>query len=72
MPTFVRVTELGSGTVNWVNLDHVRQLIVKKPVKQLGPARTVVTIDSNWVERRLDVAETPEEILAQVQPRPAG
>jgi len=69
---FVRVTELGSGTVNWVNLDHVRQLIVKKPVKQLGAARTVVTIDSNWVERRLDVAETPEEILAQVQPRPAG
>ena len=66
MPTFVRVTEIGGG-VQWINLDHVRQLIVKKPVNELGAARTAILIDNNWVERRVEVSETPEEILAQVR-----
>jgi hypothetical protein len=66
VPTFVRVTELDGG-IHWINLDHVRQLVVKKPVKGMGKARTAVMIDNQWAERRIDVLETPEEILAQTR-----
>ena len=35
-----------------------------KPVKN-NTARTAIHIDSYWVERQLQVVETPEEILGQ-------
>lgn len=62
MGRFARVTEIGSGRVRWINLDHVRQIIEHKPVKGL-PVRTSIHIDNNWVEQRVHVTQTPEEIL---------
>ena len=70
MPAFVRVTEQ-NGRVQWVNLDHVRQLLEKPPGKGPETARTTILIDNSWVERRIDVVETAEAILAQA-PRPGG
>lgn len=60
---FARVTD-HDGKVHWVNLDHVRMIAELKPVKN-NTARTAIHIDSYWVERQLQVIETPEEILGQ-------
>ena len=51
--------------VHWVNLNHVRELIVK--VGKLGqPTLTEIHIDNNFVAKVFRVSETPEAILAQV------
>ncbi len=61
---FARVTET-NGVVHWVNLNHVRELIVK--VGKLGqPTLTEIHIDNNFVAKVFRVSETPEAILAQV------
>lgn len=65
MARFVRVTELFSDKVRWVNLDHVRQIVVRKPNKHVA-VHTSIHIDSSFSETRLDVSQTPEEILSQV------
>lgn len=62
MPRFIRATE-PKGKVHWVNLDHVR-LISVEPAAGSQPAMTAIHIDSYWVERRLLVVETPEQLLA--------
>ena len=61
---FARVTET-NGVVHWVNLNHVRELIVK--VGKLGqPTLTEIHIDNNFVAKVFRVSQTPEAILAQV------
>jgi hypothetical protein len=65
MSRFARVTEL-NGTVQWINLHHVRHLVVKKPMQGHSTV-TAVLIGNSWVERQVLVTETPEEILASVQ-----
>ena len=62
MPAFARVTE-PDGTVQWINLDHVRQIVERKPIKGL-PVVTAVNIGNMWAERQVLVTQTPEEILA--------
>jgi hypothetical protein len=64
MGRFVRVTEIGSDKARWINLDHVRQIIERKPFKGV-PVRTSIHIDSSFSETRIDVTQTPEEILSQ-------
>jgi hypothetical protein len=64
MARFARVTEIETGKVHWINLDHVRQIIEQKPLKDV-PVHTSIHLDSSWSEQRLDVTQTPEEILAQ-------
>ena len=60
---FAKVTET-NGTVHWVNLSHVRELVVK--VGRGGqPQLTEIHIDNNLVARVFRVVETPELILAQ-------
>ncbi|MFN3354366.1 MAG: hypothetical protein ACK4Z5_12215 [Brevundimonas sp.] len=68
MARFARVTEFGKGEVQWVNLEHVRQIVELKGVAD-QPVRTAVHIDNSWVERVLHVRETPEQILSQVEAR---
>ena len=67
MSEFARVTEL-NGTVQWINLHHVRHLVVKKPVPK-HPVVTAVLVGNYWVERQVVVSETPEQILEQVRPK---
>ena len=62
---FARVTET-NGVVHWVNLNHVRELVVKVG-KYAEPTLTEVHIDNNFVARVFRVTETPETILAQVR-----
>ena len=62
MTAFARVTEL-DGRVQWINLDHVRQIVVRKPMKGY-PVVTAVNIGNMWAERQVTVTQTPEEILA--------
>lgn len=66
MKGFARVTEL-NGIVQWVNLDHVRRIVVGKPAGEHAVV-TKVHIDNSFVERLLTVTETPEQILASVEP----
>lgn len=62
MGRFARVTEVDADRVHWVNLDHVRQLVVVKQAR--GPSMmTRIQIDSGWGEQSLHVTQTPEEIL---------
>jgi len=61
---FAKVTET-NGVVHWINLNHVRELVVKDG-KHGEPTTTEVKIDNNWVEKSVRVTETPEDILAQV------
>ena len=42
MPAFARVTE-PNGTVQWINLDHVRQIVERKPTKGT-PVATAINI----------------------------
>jgi len=63
-PVFARVTEQ-NGRVHWINLTHVRQLVVKEGRNGLLTV-TDVHIDSSWVERIVTVTEAPEAILSQV------
>ena len=60
---FAKVTET-NGTVHWVNLTHVRELVIR-PGKPGVPTLTEIRIDNNWVERTFQVVETPEAILFQ-------
>ncbi|WP_428149145.1 hypothetical protein [Brevundimonas sp.] len=60
---FAKVTET-NGRVHWVNLTHVRELIVK-PAKGDRPVLTEINIDNNAVASVFTVVETPEQILAQ-------
>ena len=62
MPAFARVTE-PNGTVQWINLDHVRQIVEQKPIKGF-PTVTAVNIGNMWAERQVMVTQSPEEILA--------
>ena len=62
MTAFARVTEL-DGRVQWINLDHVRQIVERKPMKGY-PVVTVVNVGNMWAERQVMVTQTPEEILA--------
>jgi hypothetical protein len=62
MTAFARVTEL-DGSVQWINLDHVRQIVERKPMKGF-PVVTAVNIGNMWAERQVTVTQTPEEILA--------
>ncbi len=62
MTAFARVTEL-DGRVQWINLDHVRQIVERKPMKGF-PVVTSVCIGNMWAERQVMVTQTPEEILA--------
>lgn len=65
MPRFVRATE-PKGTIHWVNLAHVRHLSVE-PAAGGKPATTTIHIDNWFVERRLTVVETPEQLLADAR-----
>ena len=62
MTVFARVTEL-DGRVQWINLDHVRQIVERKPMNG-HPVVTAVNIGNMWAERQVMVTQTPEEILA--------
>ena len=62
MTAFARVTEL-DGRVQWINLDHVRQLVERNPMKGF-PVVTAVNIGNMWAERQVLVTQTPDEILA--------
>ena len=62
MTAFARVTEL-DGRVQWINLDHVRQIVERKPMKGY-PVVTAVNVGNMWAERQVMVTQTPEEILA--------
>ena len=62
MPAFARVTE-PNGTVQWINLDHVRQIVERKSMKGM-PVATAINIGNMWAERQVLVTQTPEEILA--------
>ena len=62
---FAKVTET-NGVVHWINLNHVRELIVKDG-RHGEPTTTEVKIDNNWVEKAFRVVETPEQILAQTR-----
>ena len=61
---FARVTET-NGVVHWINLNHVRELIVK-PGKHGQPTTTEIHIDNQFVAKIFRVTETPEQILSQV------
>ena len=61
---FARVTET-NGVVHWINLNHVRELIVK-PGKHGVPTTTEISIDNQFIARVFRVTETPEQILAQI------
>lgn len=65
MKGFARVTEL-NGVVQWVNLDHVRRIVVGKPIGE-NSVVTKVHIDNSFVEKLLTVTETPEQILGQAK-----
>lgn len=58
---FARVTET-NGVVHWVNLNHVRELVVKVG-KGDTPTLTEVHIDNNVVAKVFRVTETPETIF---------
>ena len=62
---FARVTEEHNGVVHWINLNHVRELIVKEG-KHGQPTTTEVSIDNQFVAKTFRVTETPEQILSQV------
>lgn len=61
---FSKVTET-NGVVHWINLKHVRELVVKDG-KHGQPSLTEVHIDNNFVAKVFRVTETPEAIMAQV------
>lgn len=61
---FAKVTET-NGVVHWINLNHVRELIVKSG-KHGQPTTTEVSIDNQFVAKVFRVTETPEQILRQV------
>jgi hypothetical protein len=61
---FAKVTET-NGVVHWVNLNHVRELVVKVG-KHSEPTLTEVHIDNNFVAKVFRVTETPETILERV------
>jgi hypothetical protein len=60
---FARVTQQ-NGQVQWINLDHVRQIVVKEG-RHGSATLTAIHIDNSWVERVVTVVETPEAILSQ-------
>lgn len=64
-PVFAKVTET-NGVVHWINLNHIRELIVKDG-KHCQPTLTEVSIDNQFVAKVFRVKETPEAILAQVR-----
>jgi hypothetical protein len=51
MTAYARVTEL-DGRVQWINLDHVRQLVERMPMKGF-PVVTAVNIGNTWAERQV-------------------
>ena len=69
MLRFARVTTI-DGKVQWINLQHVRQIVEWKPMKGYEVV-TAIHIDNNWVERQILVTQRPEEILASAD-RPLG
>jgi hypothetical protein len=62
---FARVTEELNGVVHWINLNHVRELVVKEG-KRGQPTTTEVNIDNQFVAKTFRVTETPEQILSQI------
>jgi len=65
MPSFARVTEL-NGQIQWINLDHVRQIVERKPIKG-SDVVTAIHIGNAWIEREVLVIDRPEEILASAR-----
>ncbi|MEC8533063.1 MAG: hypothetical protein VXZ00_03595 [Pseudomonadota bacterium] len=62
---FAKVTET-NGVVHWINLNHVRELIVMDG-NQGQPTLTEVSIDNQFVAKVFRVRETPEMILTQAR-----
>jgi hypothetical protein len=64
-PIFAKVTE-PNGVAHWINVNHVRELIVKTG-KFGTPTLTQVNIDNHYVAKVFQVTEAPEDILAQIR-----